>query len=224
MVTSDFSTVHLNDFTVGFGVIRRLHVKSLQRCPDLDAEVSRARRRLPGAPAVRQHLMVQQTPKLFDRTRLKPGRYPPSNEALLVRAAKGCSIGAINSVVAVNNIMSLRFKLPMGVYDYRAIEGEVILRCGRPGEALKTMAKKAQLNIEGLLVSADARGAFGSVVSDSPRTRVNTGCRDILLLVYGPPSATDAFMFEVLTCATKQLVASNSGDVEEVGLLSLGLA
>ena len=111
-----------------------------------------------------------------------PARYRGSAEALLRRVIAGKGLPRINSVVDVINLVSVESRLPIGLYDLDRVEGAVEFRPGRPGETYKGIGKY-DLNLEGLPLFADARGAHGSATSDSERTMVSETTRRVLAVI-----------------------------------------
>ena len=89
--------------------------------------------------------------KAFGRN---PGRYRVSSEALLRRVRRGDALYQINSVVDVNNLISIQSGLSMGSYDYNQISGSVILRKAEQGEGYTGIGKDF-LDMENMLVLAD---------------------------------------------------------------------
>lgn len=89
--------------------------------------------------------------KAFGRN---PGRYRVSSEALLRRVRRGGAFYQINSVVDVNNFISIQSGLSVGSYDYNQISGSVILRKAEQGEGYTGIGKDF-LDMENMLVLAD---------------------------------------------------------------------
>ncbi|HEY2170654.1 MAG TPA: phenylalanine--tRNA ligase beta subunit-related protein [Candidatus Angelobacter sp.] len=112
-----------------------------------------------------------------------PSRYRGSAEALLRRVLSGKGLYQINSVVDVNNLVSLQSLNPAGTYDLEKINPPIELRIGAAGESYKGIGKD-MINIESLPVFADAVGAFGSPTSDSERAMVSLETRKVLLVVF----------------------------------------
>jgi len=112
-----------------------------------------------------------------------PGRYRASSEALLRRIVQGKGLYRINTLVDVNNLLSVESRHPVGAYDMARLEGPVALRRGRSGESYKGIGKDV-INLEGLPVLADAQGAFGSPTSDSERAMIGADCRRASLVVF----------------------------------------
>ncbi|HVG89912.1 MAG TPA: phenylalanine--tRNA ligase beta subunit-related protein [Alphaproteobacteria bacterium] len=112
-----------------------------------------------------------------------PSRYRGSAEALLRRVLSGKGLYQINSVVDINNLVSLESLNPAGSYDLEKITPPIELRIGAAGESYKGIGKDL-INIESLPVFADARGAFGSPTSDSERAMVTLETKKILMVVF----------------------------------------
>jgi DNA/RNA-binding domain of Phe-tRNA-synthetase-like protein len=112
-----------------------------------------------------------------------PSRYRGSAEALLRRVLSGKGLYQINSVVDINNLVSLESLNPAGTYDLEKVTPPIELRAGAAGESYKGIGKDL-INIESLPVFADAAGPFGSPTSDSERAMVRLETRKILMVVF----------------------------------------
>lgn len=118
--------------------------------------------------------------KAFGRN---PGRYRVSSEALMRRVRRSDPLYRINSVVDVNNLISVRSGLSVGSYDLDKVEGEIVMRRGAAGETYPGIGKDA-IDLENLLVLTDDLGAFGSSMSDSTRSMVTLETRDVLVVLH----------------------------------------
>ena len=118
--------------------------------------------------------------KAFGRN---PGRYRVSSEALLRRVRRGDALYQINSVVDVNNFISIQNGLSVGSYDYNQISDSVILRKAGQGDGY-TGIGKVFLDMENMLVLADDQGIFGSSMSDSKRAMVTETTKNVLEVIY----------------------------------------
>ena len=118
--------------------------------------------------------------KAFGRN---PGRYRVSSEALLRRVRRGDDLYHINSVVDVNNLISIESGLSVGSYDLAHIQGTITLRKAENGEGYSGIGKKF-LGMENMLVLADEEGIFGSSMSDSTRAMVTEQTTDVLVVIY----------------------------------------
>lgn len=144
------------------------------------------------AAAVRAALAIEDIAKLPAVQALRrayrafgkdPARYRGSQEALLRRILKGLALYRINTVVDINNLVSIESRQSLGVYDRDRIDGDaVVMRVAVAGETYKGIGKDV-LNLEGLPVYVDAAGPFGSPTSDSERAMVTAATGRILLVV-----------------------------------------
>jgi DNA/RNA-binding domain of Phe-tRNA-synthetase-like protein len=112
-----------------------------------------------------------------------PSRYRGSAEALLRRVLSGKGLYQINSVVDINNMVSLESLNPAGTYDLENVTSPIELRIGAAGESYKGIGKDL-INIESLPVFADAAGPFGSPTSDSERAMVSLETTKVLMIVF----------------------------------------
>jgi DNA/RNA-binding domain of Phe-tRNA-synthetase-like protein len=111
-----------------------------------------------------------------------PSRYRGSAEALLRRVLSSKGLYQINSVVDINNLVSLESLNPAGTYDLDNVSPPIELRIGAAGESYKGIGKDL-INIESLPVFADDAGPFGSPTSDSERAMVSLQTRKVLMVV-----------------------------------------
>lgn len=118
--------------------------------------------------------------KAFGRN---PGRYRVSSEALLRRVRRGDALYTINSVVDVNNLLSIESGLSVGSYDLDQIHGTITFRKAEKGEGYMGIGKDF-LDMENMLVLADEEGIFGSSMSDSTRAMVKEQTKNVLLVLY----------------------------------------
>lgn len=112
-----------------------------------------------------------------------PSRYRSSAEALLRRVLGGKGLYQVNTVVDINNLVSLESLLPAGSYDVAKVAPPVELRVGRAGETYKGIGKD-EIKIENLPVFADAKGPFGSPTSDSERAMIRPETAQVLMVIF----------------------------------------
>jgi DNA/RNA-binding domain of Phe-tRNA-synthetase-like protein len=112
-----------------------------------------------------------------------PSRYRGSAEALLRSVLSGKGLYQINSVVDINNLVSLESLNPAGTYDLEKITAPIELRIGAAGESYKGIGKDL-IKIESLPIFADFAGPFGSPTSDSERAMVSLETRKVLMVVF----------------------------------------
>jgi len=151
----------------------------------LTREMDLALERLAGAPAawVAAQPEVQALRRTYRALGKDPTRYRGSSEALLRRAVRGQGLYRVNSVVDVNNLVSIESRRPLGSYDRARIGDAVTLRAGRAGERYDAIGKGA-INAEGLPLLADEHGPFGGPTSDSTRAMITPQTDTVLVVVY----------------------------------------
>ena len=118
--------------------------------------------------------------KAFGRN---PGRYRVSSEALIRRIRRGDELYHVNSVVDVNNLISVESGLSVGSYDYDKLSGAITLRKAEEGEGYTGIGKDF-IDMENMLVLSDDKGIFGSSMSDSTRAMVTKETKDVLAVIY----------------------------------------
>ena len=111
-----------------------------------------------------------------------PARYRLSAEALLRRVVSGKGLYQINNVVDLLNLVSISTGFSIGGYDEDKIVGDVVMGIGRPDEPYNGLGK-GELNIEGMPVFRDQKGAFGTSTSDSERTGVSENTQRFLMVI-----------------------------------------
>ena len=113
-----------------------------------------------------------------------PTRWRPSSEAMIRRAVKEKSLYKINSLIDINNIVSMRYRLPIGVYDMDRIAGDVvILDIGCSGEEFTGLTGRTY-NAENKPILRDGEGIFGSPVVDSERTKITDITRNAAAVIF----------------------------------------
>jgi DNA/RNA-binding domain of Phe-tRNA-synthetase-like protein len=111
-----------------------------------------------------------------------PTRYRGSNEALVRRIVQGKELYRLNTVVDINNLISLETLHSAGTFDLDQISPPVVFRAGLPGESYAGIGR-GEIKIEGLPVFSDQLGPFGSTTSDSERTMVRLETNRILMVI-----------------------------------------
>jgi len=111
-----------------------------------------------------------------------PSRYRGSQEALVRRILQGKGLYKINTIVDINNLISLETLHSVGAYDVDNINSSIIFRVGRAGESYKGIGKET-INIAELPLFADEMGPFGSPTSDSERAMITMNTKNIIIII-----------------------------------------
>lgn len=112
-----------------------------------------------------------------------PSRYRVSSEALIRRTGQGKGLYEVNTVVDVNNLISIESGFSAGSYDVEKLGDRLVFRIGKKGETYQGIGKD-EVNIEALPVLSDEEGAIGSSTSDSRRAMITEDAREVLTLIY----------------------------------------
>lgn len=124
---------------------------------------------------------------LWKKLGADPNRYRPSVEALYRRISKQNYITPMHSAVDLNNFFSMRYEIPMGIYDLEKIQGDVIISLG--SEETKYEGLNGRENkLQHILTLKDNVGPFGSPFVDSVRTAVTEETSNALQIVFLRPS------------------------------------
>ncbi|MEO8483680.1 MAG: phenylalanine--tRNA ligase beta subunit-related protein [Acidobacteriota bacterium] len=141
---------------------------------------------------------------MYKAVGLDPTKVRPSSEALVRRVRRGEPLPRINTAVDVVNWCSMESQLPFGLYDATRIEGEIVLRLGRDGEAYPGIRKDV-VHVAGRLTVADDAGPFGNPTSDSARTMVTCATTCLFVVIYAPPTVPVAHVDRVVATTRERL-------------------
>ncbi len=144
-----------------------------------------AKRAFAGDRAIGDVPGVAPVRRLMSALGTDPTKTRPSSEALLRRVLRGQGLYAVNNVVDTVNLASLRWLLPMGLYDLAALRGNLRLARGGSGDGYSGIGKE-HVSLADRPALYDDEGPFGAPTSDSFRTRVHAGTTRILLVVFAP--------------------------------------
>ena len=111
-----------------------------------------------------------------------PTRYRGSNEALVRRISQGKDLYRVNTVVDINNLVSLETLHSAGTFDVEHVSPPITFRIGQPGESYSGIGR-GEIKIEGLPVFTDQLGPFGSTTSDSERAMIRLGTTRIMMVI-----------------------------------------
>ena len=154
---------------------------------------------------------------LYSKSGLDPTKERPSGEALIRRAVSGKGIYRINSVVDINNVVSLKSGCPCGVYDAEKIEGdEITLKVGGSGDTYTGIGGRA-LNGENRILSSDSKSVFGGPTADSDRTAITPKAKEVLMLIYCPSSVNSPILEQAMSDAVLLMENATGGKKEYSG-------
>ncbi len=139
---------------------------------------------------IREMPHVKDNKDAYRRLGKDPNRYRPSSESLLRRIASGKDLYAINNVVDILNLSSIKSGYSICGYDFDSIQGNISMGIAQADEPYEGIGR-GELNIECLPVFRDEKGAFGTPTSDSVRTQVKLETTRFLMIIIGFDNAAN---------------------------------
>jgi len=114
-----------------------------------------------------------------------PHSYRSAAEQMLRRIILNKGLYHVNNAVDINNIISVTSGYSIGSYDTEKIVGDVTLCRAPEGTHYKGIGKDTyEYNVEFLPAVFDDEGCFGNPSSDSQRTMLKNGEREVLFIFY----------------------------------------
>lgn len=141
--------------------------------------------------------IVSDVRRMYRRIGWEPTNYRPSSEAMIRRILKGIGLYNINNLVDLGNVVSARFHLPMGLYDYDKIDGDIIIDVGKEGESYQGISKE-KIRGTGKMVLRDNIGIFGNPTADSKRTSLTEKSKTILAIFFTPSEVSKSYLRQTL--------------------------
>ena len=191
-----------------------------EKCHEIDLEFDCLNKELlnkyPSIPEASAALIPAR--KLYHSIGMDPTKKRPSSEALLRRVILQKPMYKINSVVDISNLCSLRFLLPIGLYDSDKINGNIIFRLGVQGEGYEGI-NKGRINVENRLTIADDIAPFGNPSSDSSRTMITLQSKNVLFVIYAPYNYLIQKLEKHSKWAQEKMIQYNGGSAELIQTL-----
>lgn len=111
-----------------------------------------------------------------------PSRYRLAVESLFRRLSKGNKLYRINNIVDTGNLLSILTKKSIAVIDANMIKGDVFVRLGTSEDEYFGIGR-GKLNVENIPLYEDNISPFGSVTSDTDRTKITNDTTKIMVLI-----------------------------------------
>lgn len=162
---------------------------------------------------VNERPIIKEWRKLWKALGSDPNRYRNSAESLMRRVAKQNFLTPIHSAVDLNNLFSLQFDTPMGIYDCTSLEGDIEIILGDEHTSYDALNGR-HITLDHILCSRDEVGPFGSPYVDSERTSTSHDTTDALQIFYFLPSFTEEKCNKILQSCGKMFNQIHGGDFE----------
>lgn len=154
---------------------------------------------------------------LWKKLGADPNRYRPSMEAMYRRIAKQNYITPMHSAVDLNNFFSMRYEIPLGIYDLDEITGDIFITVGNK-ETNYLGLNGRENNLHGILTLQDEVSAFGSPFVDSKRTAVTESTTNALQVVFLRPSMSQEEATKLLESMGHMFTQVHGGEAASVVL------
>jgi len=120
---------------------------------------------------------------LFKSVGTDPSRWRPSSEAMLRRIIKLKNLYRINPLVDINNIVSLKYRIPIGLYDSSKLNGDIAICVGQKDEEFPGLTGR-KYNAEKKLILKDNSGIIGSPIVDSERCKITQNTTSSIAILF----------------------------------------
>ncbi len=120
---------------------------------------------------------------------IDPTKTRPAAEALVRRVLQGKSLPTINTLVDSYNLASLSSEIPLAVFDYQKLEGDLEMRFAHEGEEFLGIGMDQPKKLEGgeIVISDSEKLIAIYPYRDSEETKITTDTQDALFMVCGVP-------------------------------------
>jgi DNA/RNA-binding domain of Phe-tRNA-synthetase-like protein len=127
--------------------------------------------------------------RAFVRFGAKPTRYRNAAEALLRRLAQHGDIPAINTLVDIGNLVSIRYAMPVAVFDQANVAGSTTVRFATGAELFTDLGSTESVHPDpGEVVFVDGEGVVSArrwCWRQSAQSATSTTTTDALIVVEG---------------------------------------
>ena len=141
-----------------------------------------------------------------------PNRYRNSSEALMRRIKQENFIKPFHNAVDLNNFLSLQHSIPMGIYDFQKIVGDVLVTTGTNDDGYDGLNGRFN-SLKDIILLKDDYSSFGSPYVDSIRTAVTEETTEALHIYFLRPSMDAAKAFELTRACGNMFTSLSGGDV-----------
>ena len=146
----------------------------------------------------------------------------PSPEALLRRLASGKELYNINTAVDATNVIVLKHKISIGVFDLDKLEFPTTLTLAKGEEKIHLLGETEETLIKkGEMIYTDQTGPFNLDLNyrDSVRTAVTEETKNLYINVDGGEGITEEKVQMVLNEVTELIVSVCGGTVEVISVV-----
>lgn len=184
----------LTDISIRIGIVHASNIRMDAYPDNLQKELQEEIIKVSDGLDKQRELFRQACRDMLRNGSYKPtGRAKPSSEYLLREAGRD-NFPSINSVVDINNLISLRYMVPISLWDPdRAGTDHVIFRLGEEGESFEFNESGQHIDLKDLVtgfrVTDEGELAMINPVKDAMATKTIDETRNVGVAVYYPIAA-----------------------------------
>ncbi len=213
---------HVGNTKFGYILVKGIHVKkefSLQK--DQEAVFKDVRDKFT-LDNLSKDSVVDSFRKLYWSFNMDPTKTRISSEALVRRIIKGENLWNANNIVDSLNLVSARFRLPMGYVDYETVKGDIVVRKAKKDESfVKIGGSVVKCSGNEICVADDEKIIdYGFATSDSDLTKVTEKTKDLLILVYSTGDIDHKYIQDAIVYTKELLKKATPYKISEEGIVS----
>ena len=186
--------------------------------------------RADGVTGELENVRAESRNMLRNRTYKPTGRGKPASEYLLRAASQPDSFPRVNWPVDICNFISLKYILPISIWDLDAASAEVfVFRLGLPGEDYVFNTAGQEIGLCDLVVGCAVRGAdyengipIVNPIKDSMATKTSPSTTDVAASIYAPASLDESVVRNACDEFAEWLGRSDDDAVTAVTVVSPG--
>jgi|YelNatPaOPRAMG01_1025707.scaffolds.fasta_scaffold29725_6 DNA/RNA-binding domain of Phe-tRNA-synthetase-like protein len=169
---------------------------------------------------IKDNSIIRAYRNFYWRLKVDPTKQRPASEALLRRVIKGFGLPSINNVVDACNLASVETLIPIGLYDYDKVEGELTLRFAHNGELFKPIGGKYEVLTSNQIVLSDSIKILHVYpFRDSIDAMITKNTRNVLVVSCGAPKISKELIIEAAVKTSKYIQIFAGGFIGEVAII-----
>ena len=138
--------------------------------------------------SIKDHLHIKKFREFYWRLGIDPTKQRPAHEALIRRILHGHDLPKINPIVDIGNLISVKYLLPVGIYDLDKLskDKDLILRFANEGEEFYPIgSSRKKLSSNQIVLAQNNLIIHVFPYRDSEITKVTENTKNILIIVGG---------------------------------------
>jgi len=144
---------------------------------------------------------------------IDPSRYRPSPERILRNLTSGKNFSFINNIVDISNIISVKYRIAVSIYDFEKLEGNLVIKKSVSEDKYLAITSRYVGTKDKVLIYDD-KGPVGSPTVDSDRTKITENTKKIIFVIYAPENVSEKYIKKMIDDYSEKINEFNLGNVE----------